>query len=381
MKRFAVLSALLFLLTACAGAVGEVQGEESTAHIDAPSGILVEAGTGEILFEKDAHTHLPPASVTKIMTMLLIVEALDDGRITLDDTVTVSEHAASMGGSQVYLAPNERMSVHEMLKSIAVASANDACVAMAEHLCGSEEAFVGAMNAKAEELGMTDTHFDNCCGLDSDTHYTSAYDIALMSRALLAHERIRSYTTIWMDTIRDGQFGLTNTNKLVRFYDGATGLKTGFTSKALYCVSASAVRGGMELIAVVMHADSSAHRNADASGLLNYGFANYALVRMDGADAPADIPVKLGKEKSCVCALSPDDALLVRRRDAGKIEKELSLVSSLTAPVEKGQKVGEVRYSMDGKILKTVPVLARFAVEKRTLGEIFEDTVQKLLMK
>ncbi len=380
MKKLSAVLACLLLLSVCAFAQG-TDTAGSAVQIEAPSGILVENETGSILFEKNAHERMAPASVTKIMTMLLVMEALEDGRLSLQDTVTVSEHAASMGGSQVYLSPNERMSVQDMLKSIAVASANDACVAMAEHLSGSETAFVAEMNAKAQALGMEDTHFDNCCGLDAETHYTSAYDIAVMSRALLSHSRIRDYTTIWMDTIRGGDFGLTNTNKLVRFYDGATGLKTGFTSKAMYCISASASRGGMELIAVVMHGESSRSRNADASGLLNYGFANYALVRCEMDESQAQVPVLLGTEKICTGVSGADSALLVRRQDAPSIEKQIVLAESVTAPVEKGQRIGEVRFLQDGKLLKSVPILARFPIEKRGLSDIFSEAAQKLLMK
>ncbi len=375
MKKIAIFLVLTALLSVSAFA-------EGGAQIEAPSGILIENSTGQILFEKDAHQRLAPASVTKVMTMLLTMEALESGRIHLDDIVTASDHAAEMGGSQIYLAPGEQMSVHDMLKSIAVASANDACVAMAEHICGSEQAFVDMMNQKAQSLGMADTHFDNCCGLDSETHYTSAYDIALMSRELLRHEGIRAYTTIWMDTVRDGQFGLTNTNKLVRFYDGATGLKTGFTSKAGYCVSATANRSGMELIAVIMHSDSSAHRNADASGLLNYGFANYALVRYDGADAAPDpVTVLLGKEDSCIGEIADDSCLLVNKAEAQSIEKQISLDQTLTAPVEKGQRIGVLRYVKDGEVLKEVPILAKYAIEKRGVLDIYSDVLRNLMMK
>lgn len=372
---------LFLLLAVCQLFTISVFAEAPAAQIEAPSGILVENSTGQVLFEKNAHEKLAPASVTKIMTMLLVMEALDNGQITLDDAVTTSDHAASMGGSQVYLSPGEQMSVHDMLKSIAVSSANDACVAMAEHIAGSEPAFVEMMNQKAAALGMADTHFDNCCGLDSETHYTSAYDIAIMSRALLAHDRIRSYTTIWMDTIRDGAFGLTNTNKLVRFYDGATGLKTGYTSKAGYCVSACAMRDGMELIAVVMHSDTSPHRNADASGLLNYGFANYALIRCDAMQEETSVPVVLGKEEFCTGKIEDGAALLVSKADAAKIETQLIVEESLTAPVEAGQKIGTLCYQKDGEIIKEVPIVARFAVERRSTADIYGEVLENLFMK
>ncbi len=375
MKKVVLFLTMIALLSVAAFA-------EGGAQIEAPSGILIESSTGQVLYEKDAHQRLAPASVTKIMTMLLTVEALESGKIELDEMITASAHAAEMGGSQIYLAPGEQMSVRDMLKSIAVASANDACVAMAEHICGSEQAFVDQMNQKAQQLGMADTHFDNCCGLDSETHYTSAYDIALMSRELLRHEEIRDYTTIWMDTVRNGQFGLTNTNKLVRFYDGATGLKTGFTSKAGYCVSASANRGGMELIAVVMHSDSSAHRNADASGLLNYGFANYALIRYGDDDAaPEPIPVVLGKEEQCIGEITDDACLLVNKAEAQLIEKQIVLEPVLTAPIEKGQQIGTLRYVKQGEILKEVPIQAKYAIEKRGIMDIYSEVLQSLMMR
>lgn len=375
MKKLVLFAAVLMLFTFQAFAEG------NEAQIEAPSGILIESATGEVLFEKDPHEKLPPASVTKIMTMLLTMEALENGQITLDEMVTASDHASSMGGSQIFLSPGEQMSVSDMLKSIAVASANDACVAIAEHIAGSEPAFVERMNKRAQSLSMNDTHFDNCCGLDSDTHYTSAYDIALMSRELLKHDKIREYTSIWMDTVRDGKFGLSNTNKLVRFYDGATGLKTGFTNKAGYCVSACASRGGMELIAVIMHSDTSPHRNADASGLLNYGFANYALINYGGEPDFDPVPVILGREDGCIGEISDDSALLVNKADAQSIEKVVTLDETLTAPVEQGQQIGTLRFVKDGEVLKEVPVLAKYAVEKLGTMDIYRQALINVLMK
>lgn len=371
---FAVLAALM--LTAGTFAA------PAPPEVAAPSAILVERTSGTVLYEKNSHEKLAPASVTKIMTMLLTVEALERGQISLEDEVVTSDHAASMGGSQIYLEPGERMSLHDMLKSIAVSSANDACVAVAEHIAGSEATFVAMMNDRAAALGMQDTHFVNCCGLDSEEHYTTAYDISLMSRELLKHEMIRAYTTIWMDTVRGGEFGLSNTNKLVRFYDGTTGVKTGYTSKAGYCVSASAEREGMELIAVIMKADTSPHRNADASGLLNFGFANYAVVGLgEGENGAEEIPVILGRQDCVKVELAENAQVLIEKAQAPKVEKQLVLAESLEAPVEKGQKVGTLVFSLDGEQLAEVPVVAADAVERLGTMDIYGDILKSLLLK
>ena len=371
---FAVLAALM--LTAGTFAA------PAPPEVAAPSAILVERTSGTVLYEKNSHEKLAPASVTKIMTMLLTVEALERGQISLEDEVVTSDHAASMGGSQIYLEPGERMSLHDMLKSIAVSSANDACVAVAEHIAGSEATFVAMMNDRAAALGMQDTHFVNCCGLDSEEHYTTAYDISLMSRELLKHEMIRAYTTIWMDTVRGGEFGLSNTNKLVRFYDGTTGVKTGYTSKAGYCVSASAEREGMELIAVIMKSDTSPHRNADASGLLNFGFANYAVVGLgEGENGAEEIPVILGRQDCVKVELAENAQVLIEKAQAPKVEKQLVLAESLEAPVEKGQKVGTLVFSLDGEQLAEVPVVAADAVERLGTMDIYGDILKSLLLK
>ena len=371
---FAVLAALM--LTAGTFAA------PAPPEVAAPSAILVERTSGTVLYEKNSHEKLAPASVTKIMTMLLTVEALERGQIRLEDEVVTSDHAASMGGSQIYLEPGERMSLHDMLKSIAVSSANDACVAVAEHIAGSEATFVAMMNDRAAALGMQDTHFVNCCGLDSEEHYTTAYDISLMSRELLKHEMIRAYTTIWMDTVRGGEFGLSNTNKLVRFYDGTTGVKTGYTSKAGYCVSASAEREGMELIAVIMKADTSPHRNADAYGLLNFGFANYAVVGLgEGENGAEEIPVILGRQDCVKVELAENAQVLIEKAQAPKVEKQLVLAESLEAPVEKGQKVGTLVFSLEGEQLAEVPVVAADAVERLGTMDIYGDILKSLLLK
>ena len=375
MKKLLLLLLTAVLLSSWALAV------PAAPEAEAPSAVLMERSTGTILYEKNAHERLAPASVTKIMTMLLTVEAVERGQLSLEDDITASEHAASMGGSQIYLEPGEKMSLRDMLKSIAVSSANDACVAVAEHIAGSEAAFVTLMNQRARELGMADTQFMNCCGLDAEGHYTSAWDIALMSRELLGHDMIRDYTTIWMDTVRNGAFGLSNTNKLVRFYDGTTGVKTGYTSKAGYCVSASACRDGMELIAVVMKSDTSAHRNADASGLLNFGFANYAVVGPEEADrSPAAVPVTLGREDSVEVSLG-EGQVLVEKAQAPRVEKILTLAEQVEAPVEKGQTLGTLSFILDGAEIASVPLVAARDVERQSAGEILGGLLRSLLMK
>ena len=352
--------------------------------VEGKSAVLMDAATGTVLLEQNAHEALAPASVTKIMTMLLIMEAVDDGRIALTDTVTTSEAAAAKGGSQVYLKVGETMSVEDMLKSIAVSSANDCACAMAEHIAGSEAAFVEKMNEKAAELGMTDTHFVNCTGLDDSpeaaSHRTSAMDIAIMSRVLLTHHPdIRSFTTIWMDTIRDGSFGLSNTNKLLRFYPGATGLKTGYTSGAGYCLSATAEREGMELIAVVMGAETSQKRNASCKQLLDYGFANYALITPELTEVEA-VPVKLG----VVSAVSPvsgeSGQLLVEKSQKNQITTEVTLEEFLTAPVSQGQRLGTLTVKAGEQTIRQIPLVAAQAVPRLTYRELFVRVLQKTAM-
>ena len=341
MKRLSTIFLAVLLLAGLfpAAAVGEDAG----LSLSCPSAILMEKETGTILYEQDAHQKLEPASVTKIMTLLLVMEAVDSGRIALDDTVTVSAYAAGMGGSQVYLKEGEQMSVAEMIKCVTVVSGNDCAVALAEHLAGSEGAFVSLMNQRAQELGMADTTFLNCTGLPAQGHQTSAHDIALMSRELiLNHPSIREYTTIWMDSIRNGAFGLTNTNRLIRFYQGATGLKTGSTDSALYCMSATAERDGMELIAVVMKAPTTAQRFDDAKALLDYGFANYALVDVY-PDAPlAPVDVLLGTVKQVQPQLNRDCRLLVRKGEESQVTTQLTVAQDVEAPVDQGQTLGQM---------------------------------------
>ena len=348
------------------------------------SACLMDVATGTVLYESNSHEQLAPASVTKVMTMLLIMEAIDEGRIGWNDLVTASEAAAAKGGSQIYLKVGETMSVSDMLKSIAVSSANDCACAMAEHIAGSEPAFVDMMNAKAKELGMNDTHFVYCTGLDDGadaaSHRTSAYDIALMSRELLKnHPGIKEYTTIWMDSVRNGTFGLSNTNKLIRFYQGATGLKTGFTSSAGYCLSATAQRDGMELIAVVMGADSSAQRNAACKQLLDYGFANFA--RFDPTlDQPAQVPVLLGAAPAVEAVLSQTGGLLVDKGQKAGITTQIELLDQIEAPVSQGQRLGTMQLHCQGQILAQIPLVAKNAVPRLDYGDILTLILRRALM-
>ena len=378
-KRARCLLLALMVLLLCAVPVGAAD-----LGISAPSAILMEKSTGQILYEQDAHTRLAPASVTKIMTLLLVMEALDDGRITWDDTVTASAAAAAKGGSQIYLEENEQMPLRDMLKSVVVSSANDCACALAEHIAGSETAFVAMMNERAEQLGMTDTYFVNCTGLDdgadADAHLTSAYDIALMSRALLQHEEIKQYTTIWMDTVRNGTFGLSNTNKLVRFYDGTTGLKTGFTSGAGYCLSASAERGGMELIAVVMHCDTSAHRFESAKALLNYGFSNYALVTPTPPEAIPAVPVTLGHTESIIPVLKDTTPILIDKAKASSVQSSITVDDGVTAPVEKGQQLGLLRVTAGDEAIAEIPLVAPETVAALTWWDVMGQMLRALCM-
>ncbi len=350
-------------------------------NIDAPAAVLMEKESGTILHEVNSHDRLPPASVTKVMTLLLIMDALSSGQITPDTVVTTSTNAAGMGGSQVYLAEGEQMSVHDLLKSIAVSSANDACVSMAEHLCGSEESFVEQMNAKAAQLGMADTHFVNCTGLPADNHYSSAHDIALMSRQLiLSHPDVRAYTTIWMDSIRDGSFGLSNTNRLIRFYPGATGLKTGFTDTALYCLSATAERDGMELIAVVLGSTTSQARFDTAKSLLDFGFASYTLTDVYPDEPLPPIPVLLGQTDHVQPKLARDCRLLLPRGSAGSVATELTLAKDVQAPVEEGQQLGTMQVLVDGQPQETIPIVASCAVDRLSFSGIFTQLLRRLFM-
>lgn len=352
--------------------------------LSAKSAVLMDVATGTILYEQNAHEPLAPASVTKVMTMLLIMEAIDGGKIRWEDTVTASEAAAAKGGSQIYLKVGETMTVSDMVKSIAVSSANDCACAMAEHLAGSESAFVELMNQKAQELGMGDTHFVNCTGLDDDPeamkHRTSAHDIAIMSRELLKnHPDIKNFTTIWMDTVRNGAFGLSNTNKMVRFYDGCTGLKTGFTNGAGYCLSASAQRDGLELIATVMGSDTSAERFASAKGMLDYGFANFALYNPVVQEGAA-VAVTLGDAPSVAAVPAEDGQLLVEKDQIKSIVTEVELESQITAPVAAGQALGNLTIKAGDQILKEIPLVAESDVNRLTWGDLTVKILRQIAM-
>lgn len=342
--------------------------------LNAKSAILMEESTGNKLYESNPDERLPIASVTKVMTMLLIMEAVDSGKISLDDMVTVSENAMSYGGSTMFLETGEQLTVNDMLKGIAVASANDGCVAMAEHLAGSESAFVDMMNEKAKELGMENTHFMNTNGLDEDDHYSSARDVAIMSRELMKHETIFNYTSIWMDTLRGGKFQLANTNKLIRFYDGANGLKTGSTSKALCCLSAAAKRNDMQLIAVVLGAPTSAERFASAKSLLDYGFANYAVnTQITAGDEVQKIAVEKGVDKEVGVVAGDSCSTLVKKGQEDNITKEIKIDETITAPIEAGQKIGTMTISRDGEVIADIDLNASSTVEKKGIGLIIKD--------
>ena len=366
MKRIAGFMAAL-VLAGCMAVPCRGAELPLTSH----AALLMEKTTGQILYAQNEHDALPPASVTKIMTVLLTMEAIDSGRIALDDVVTVSAYAAGMGGSQVFLAEGEQITVDELLKAVCVSSGNDAAVALAEHVAGVTELFVEQMNNRARELGMKDTHFANCTGLTAENHVTSAYDIALMSRELLLHHpQIRSYTTIWMDTLRDGTFGLSNTNKLIRFYDGATGLKTGFTQEAGYCISATAERDGMELIAVIMKGATSDSRNTDAKTLLNYGFSTYTLLTVQPKEPLPDLPVTLGSADT-VAAVLPEEGctLLLEKSRSSDLTQMLDLPDEVSAPVRAGETLGTLTVSREGETLLTIPVVAGGDVMRLTWGQ------------
>jgi len=364
-------------------AVSTAASSLDTVASEAKSAILIEANTRTVLYEKDADMALPPASVTKVMTMLLVMEAIDSGKISLSDTVTVSAYASKMGGSQVYLEEGEQMSVHELLKCVVVASANDACVALAEHIAGSEEAFVSMMNARARELKMEHTNFENTNGLDDDTqnHVISARDIATMSAELIInHPKILEYSSIWMDSIRGGAFGLTNTNRLIRFYNGANGLKTGSTSKAKFCISASAKRGNTQLICVVMGAPTRDVRNEIAKRLLDYGFANYAYESFSGANALeiTKLPIT-GAIETSVPITASDFCALVEKQNVGKTECTVTLPESLKAPIKAGDTVGTVKYTLNGQLLAEIPITAQSTVERITFLQILGQLLKEML--
>lgn len=374
MKKW--IGALLAAL--CMVTLLPVQAAAVELPLTSRAALLMEKTTGQILFAQNEHEKLEPASVTKIMTLLLTMDAIDSGALAYDDVVTVSANAAGMGGSQVWLAEGEQITVEELLKCVCVSSGNDAAVALAEKVAGVTELFVEQMNNRARGLGMDDTHFVNPTGLTAEGHVTSAHDIALMSRELLTkHPDIRSFTTIWTDSIRNGTFDLANTNKLIRRYDGATGLKTGYTASAGYCISATAEREGMELIAVVMKGETADKRNADAKALLNYGFSAYALVSAAPEEPLPTLPVTMGETDS-VSLMLPPDALtaVVEKGQAAALERRIDLPESLPAPVRQGQQVGTLTLCSGDTELMTVPILAAEDAAGRSWGRMFTDLLK-----
>lgn len=356
-------------------------------EIEAPCAILTEASTGRVIYEKNADESLHPASITKIMTLLIIFDAVDDGSISPEDTVTVSEHAASMGGSQVFLEPGETQTVETMIKCIAIASANDACVAMAEHISGSEDAFVQSMNERAEALGMNNTHFVNCCGLDADGHMTTARDVAIMSRELItAHPAIHDYSCIWMDTIThvtrrgESEFVLNNTNKLLKQYEWATGLKTGSTSLAKFCLSATARRNDIELISVIMASPSGKTRVSDSIALLNYGYGICSLYHDNNMPSIDVIPIKGGIRSDISVEYSSQmNYLFTDKYDASLIESHAEYLKDLEAPVQKGDVIGQLTYTYDGKFMDSIDIIASESIKKAGYGDYINSLWQCFL--
>ena len=351
-----------------------IHAQEISIDVSAPSALLMDYSTGKILYEKNSLDQRPLASVTKIMTMLLAMEEISAGNLSYDDTITGSAHAKSYGGSTIFLDEGEQMSVRDIIKGIAVASGNDAAVALGEHISGSEEAFVQRMNQKAKELGMENTNFVNCNGLDADGHYSCAYDIALMSRELMKYNDIFEFTTIWMDSLRNGQFTLSNTNKLVRFYEGCTGLKTGSTSKAGFCISATAKRDNLHLICVIMGAETSKKRQADASSLLSYGFANYAINNYVQKDAEvAELKVEKGMSKTVKIITKEDCSYLGAKNEKAEHETVIKLDKKIKAPVQKGDLAGSLVVNVNGKEFKTIDLICAQTIEKVTYGYVIRE--------
>lgn len=348
--------------------------------VTAPSAILMESSSGKVLFEKNPHEQRPCASITKVMTMLLVCEAIDNGKLSLDDTITASAHAASMGGSDIWLEEGETMSANDMIKATVVASANDAAVALAEHLCGSEEVFVQKMNEKANLLGMKDTVFKNCNGLDEDGHITSAYDVAVMSRELMKHEMIFDYTSIWLDNLRDGKTQIVNTNKLLKTYKGITGLKTGTTNDAGCCMAASATRGDMSIVAVVLGCNSGKERFSDAAALLDYGFANFSVIQLKAPDdLPKTIKVENGMQKNIGIGCDINSSIVLDKNSGSKIVSKIDLPESIEAPVASGQKLGTVTYSLDGKAVKNFEITALQHAEQISFASVFSVLLNSII--
>lgn len=373
MKKFiSVLLCILMMMTMSVIAFAEENAV--TTDLSAKSAILMEISSGQVLLSKNPDEKLPPASITKIMTLLLVMEALDDGKITLDDKVTASANASSKGGSQIWLKEGEQMTVHELLKATAVASANDASTALGEYVAGDESSFVAMMNQRAAELGMTNTNFENCSGLDdtAENHYTTARDIAIMSCELMKHEKIKEYTTIWMDSLRDGETELVNTNRLVRFYEGTTGLKTGTTSKAGYCISATAQRNGMELVAVVLGSDNSTERFEDAKKMLNWGFSNYEIYTPQvDLSKITDVSVLYGEQNTISPVISKISPILIKKGTQESITQRVDMCIDVEAPVEKGQTLGNVYFEADGETLASCSIISENSVERRDIFFVF----------
>ena len=378
-KIISIMSAILalaLLIPLFITRIGAVEIVEAAFDIDAKSAILMDSATGTILYEKNADEALPPASVTKIMTLLLVMEAVDNGSLSLSDMIRTSANASSMGGSQIYLKEGEELSAEDMIKSVVISSANDAAVALAEHICGSEEAFVTKMNERAAELGMKNTHFENTNGLDDTVanHVTSARDIALMSAALIKHKKILEYSSIWMDSVRDGAFGLTNTNRLIRFYKGANGLKTGSTSKAGFCISATAERDGMTLIAVIMGSPTRDIRNAEAAKLLDFGFANYSKYSCP-EEVTGDIKVLGGTKETCK-TISIGFSDIVLSSEKNNIEKVLEIPEKLSAPIHKGEVIGKIKFVIGEKEIGTTDIISTENVEKISYFGILKQMIK-----
>ena len=379
MKRLLISILAAALVMPCF--VFAVSGAEFGGELNAKSAILIEAESGRVLYEKNADERRFPASVTKVMTLLLVFEALDSGKLGLDDTVSTSEYASSMGGSQIFLAPGETMRAEDMIKSVIIASANDAATALAEHIAGSEDAFVTKMNARAAELGMVNTKFENVSGLDDDAvdHMTTARDISIMSRELIVkHPKVLEYSGIWMDKVRDGAFGLTNTNRLIRFYSGATGLKTGSTAKAGFCISATAERNGMHLIAVIMGASGRDQRNADAKALLDFGFANYETYKGEGGQIE-HISVK-GGENAEFAAEYQDITLLLEKGCGARVTREIIIDDFYVAPVKDGAVIGKVIYSLDGENIHETEIRSCSQVDKIGFKTLLSRVFGKYLL-
>lgn len=376
-RRFcAFFSVLMMLLTVVpAMSVSAL----STDDVISPSALLMDASSGKILFEKNPHEIRACASITKVMTLLLVMEALDEGKISLDDVVTASAHAASMGGSDIWLEEGEQMTVDEMIKATAVASANDAAVALAEFICGSEDDFVALMNEKAKELGMEDTTFKNCNGLDEDGHLTSAYDVALMSRELITHPKIFDYTSIWMDTLRGGETQIVNTNKLLKSYDGITGLKTGTTGDAGSCITATAERGGLSLIAVILGADTGTNRFKDAAALLDWGFANFETLSLTLTDALYPVKVENGMADEVPVECPGMTAVTVSKGKGDSVKQAVNIAESLEAPVEKGTTVGTLSFMLDGEEVASFDIVTTESVEKMRFSTVFSVLLSSLV--